>query len=164
MVPVLSETPEAWHVDLHGRKVTSINVGLDVMLVLGGESDAEGSVELIAPFELRLPGDDPVVLDPADQATLGPLLRCHQKIVDSVVVSPRDSSLAVAFTDGTTIAVEAHERFQAWEVFVRAFPSRSRDGVKIIASYGDDEEPTVFDSRNQVEGQTVDASELELDE
>src|SRR5579862_3955334 len=100
---MLSETPEAWHVDLQGRRVLLIKIDYRVTLLLHGDETYDGSLILGSPFELRLPGETPVTLDPEDHATLGPVLRCFTKTVDSVAVSPQSSSLAVAFTDGTTI-------------------------------------------------------------
>jgi hypothetical protein len=52
---------------------------------------------------------------------------------------------------------------KAGEVFVRAFPSRSRDGVKIIASYGGDKEPAVFESGHKGTA-TFEVSEIYRDE
>lgn len=149
MVSVLSETPHAWHLDLHGLEVLLIHIDYRVSLMLQGEFTYDGSVVLATPFELRSPGEAPLVLDPADHAMLGPVLRCFKKTVDSAVVSPQDGSLTVEFTDGTTIAVAAHERYEAWEASLRADPSRSKHGVLVIASPGGGE-PYVFDSRDAI--------------
>jgi hypothetical protein len=157
MGAMLSESSETWHVDLQGCKVLLINIGHHVTLVLHGEEAVEGGLVLQSPFELRMPGEAALALDPQDQAALGPVLRCFAKVVGSVVVSPKDSSLAVTFTDGTTISVPAQEGYEAWEVSVRADPSRSRHGVLITAGT-DEREPAVFDSRDPVV--TVDTSDI----
>src|SRR4051794_29068184 len=115
MASMLSETPDIWHIDLRDREVLMFTIDYRVTLHLHGESTYDGSVLLAEPFELHPSGGVPTRFDPVSHAELGPVLACFKKVVDSVVVSRRDGSLLVTFTDGTTIAADTHERYEAWE-------------------------------------------------
>jgi hypothetical protein len=139
---VLSEMTGTWHVDLRGREVLMFTIDYRVTLHLHGESTYEGSVLLAESFELHPSGGEPMVFDPERQAESGPVPGCFRKVVDSVVVSSRDGSLLMTFTDGTTIAAESHERYEAWEV--------DAPGIKIIAKPGGGE-PMLFRAENKIE-------------
>jgi hypothetical protein len=138
---MLSETPETWHVDLRGREVLLINIDYRVSLMLHGEATYDGSVVLETPFELRLAGEAPVTIEPGHPATLGPVLHCFKKAVESVAASRVDSSLEVVFTDGTAIAAVAHDLYEAWEV--------TAPGVQMFARPGGGE-PALFLAEDQI--------------
>lgn len=142
MAAMLSETLDTWHIDLAGREILMFTIDYRVTLHLHGQSTYDGSVLLAEPFELRPPDGPPRVLDPVRQAELGPVLDCFKKVVDSVVVSRRDGSVVVTFTDRTTIAAHSHEQYEAWEV--------DAPGIKIIAKPGGGE-PILFLADNRVD-------------
>ena len=125
---MLDPEADTWHVDLGGRTLLMFTIDYRVSLHLHGESTYDGLIILERPFKVDGTDGLSAHVDPSQKTGLAPVLACFEKVVQTVTVSRQDGSLAVTFTDGTTLRAASHPRFEAWEVNAPA--------VKIVALAG----------------------------
>ena len=115
----LTEDFDRWSVDVDGYVVERVSVGLHAAVELRfqrGEEYLEAAVSR-APSLVLVPPDAPA-WRPADDAppvSLVPLLALVGARVSMLEVW-KDGRLAIVLGDGTELAVEPSERFEAWQL------------------------------------------------
>jgi hypothetical protein len=107
-----SESQQQW--DLTGRCITQLVFDPGAVRLATWHLEGEAEIRLGVPFHLRQPDGSEYVLDPEQTATLSPVFGLLQEPLRNLTAF-RSGGLHVAFENGTTIVIEPHPAYEAWE-------------------------------------------------
>lgn len=111
----LIDSPDEHHWVLLDHRVTQLVFEAQEVRFQSWSLDGSTEVRLAAPFTLRQPGGAERLLDPAETATLGPLLALLRRRLTSLTIA-RDGELIADLEGGLTIIAPPSRRTDAWEV------------------------------------------------
>ncbi len=115
MHAVLEETPDRHQWTFQDLRVTQLLVDPGSFRIQAWHLSAQIELRLGVPFAFRDLDGRSRVVDPEAPEQVAPLLTLVGRSVDAAMIS-RSGALAIRFGDGSTIDIEPHDQFEAWEI------------------------------------------------
>ena len=111
----LDQSPDRHRWTLKGHRVTQFCADLGSARLQSWSLQSSLEIRLAVPFALAHADGIVREVDPDEPERLAPLLSLLGREIVELVVT-HTGALSVAFSDGTTISVESHPRYEAFEV------------------------------------------------
>jgi hypothetical protein len=115
MSATLDETPERHAWTLTGHRITQLCVDLNSCRLQSWSLHASLEIRLSVPFRLMQADGSSREIDPEAPEQLAPLLTAINRELIHFTVT-RSGSLELRLSDASLIVVEAHRRYEAFEV------------------------------------------------
>lgn len=96
--------------------------------------DARVDVTIETPFEFARPSGK-LMLEPENTLALAPLLGLHGAVISNASAT-RDGILTVHFANGTSLVVQPHDSYEAWNVVGRRSDADDAEPFRIVCMPG----------------------------